>query len=78
MPELSERLLSIGQRSEAQYFSAPLGKVWFPKEQLGYGQIRIVRGMTVFWMPSGEHAPHTHTFFPFEELTPSVGMETFF
>lgn len=38
--------------SEAQYFSAPLGKVWFSQGQLGYLQIRIIKNITVFLVPA--------------------------
>lgn len=56
MPELSRESDFHTIASEAQYFSAPLGKVWFSQGQLGYLQIRIIKNITVFLMP-GEHAP---------------------
>lgn len=55
--------------SEAQYFFAPLGKVWFSQGRLGYLQIRIIKSITDFQMPS-EHAPLPYIFSPFEGLTP--------
>lgn len=62
--------------SGAQYFSAPLGKVWFSQGQLGYLQIRIIKNITVFLVP-GEHAPLPYVFFPLQGPTPSVEMGAF-